>query len=168
MQGLIHGHGVATVDTFMFIFSGVRSGGRSNLLERIDTTSGECKTLGAVAGVTGTVPSARSGMGFVSWNRILYVFGGLGGSQYGVSLNDLHAFDTTHKTWVQLNSSTGVSGLPPSKAQHMGFTAQNGFLWVTFGWEMMSNPGADAHHSKYDISSKTWSVLSSAPLTLLG
>jgi len=79
-------------------------------------------------------------------------------------LNDLHAFDTTRKTWVQLNTSTGVSGSPPSKTQRMGFTAHNGFLWVTFGWEMMYDPGSDAH--KYDISSKTWSVLSSAPPTL--
>jgi hypothetical protein len=172
VPGSSQGHGVATVDTFMFIFGGVRSGGRSNRLDRIDTTSGVCTTLGAVAGVMGTAPSERSDMGFASWNRILYVFGGLGGFQDGVSsdgslimsLNDLHAFDTTRKTWVHLNSSTGVSGTPPSKARYMGFTAHNNFLWVTFGWEMMSNPGADAH--KYDISSKTWSVLSSAPPSL--
>ena len=127
----------------------------------IDPASGVCTRLDAAAGVTGDPPFAKfGGSGFDAWDDKLYVFGGVVGVMDGSSIysNDLHEFDPATRAWEQLDSAAGVTGIAPSARGDMGFSANNGSLFVTFGY------GPD--HWKYDafsykISTKTWSELSS-------
>lgn len=138
-------------------------GGTVNDLTEINTASGVCKRMDVAAGVMGTQPSGRSSMGFSAEGRVLYVFGGASESNLLVFMNDLYSYNTTTKTWMELNAAAGVTGSPPSVRGRVGMTAHDGSLWVTLGYD---KPGGgwddykkDSH--RYNIATKTWTALGS-------
>jgi len=137
----------------------------STLLTEIDPTSGVCTRLDVATGVTGNPPDQigpHTLAGFDAWDGKLYKFGGGGwvvvGEQSAWQIsNDLHEFDPATRVWQQLDGATGVTGIAPSARYSMGFSASNGSLFVSFGY------GSSWENDifRYEISTKTWSELSS-------
>ena len=157
--GALSGHGTAEAGGLLYLLEG-GGYGASVRLTRVDLTNGVCTRLDASAGVTGTPPQKRSGIGFAALDGILYVFGGMG--MGNKRKNELHAYTIASRVWRQLDAAANVTGSPPSARRFMGFSAGAVGLLVTFGDTYRWQDGPRSAHF-FNVSALAWVTLPEPP-----
>ena len=109
---------------------------RTDDLTEINPITGESTRLDEAAGVTGDAPQMNYGilsMGFASTDDDLFVFGGEVGSGSSTT-NAFYQFSLDNRIWTQLNSTTNVTGTPPSPRSNVICVVLDGSLIVLGGW----------------------------------
>lgn len=131
---------VGVYQTDLYIFGGVISGVKQNVMRRYDTVQRTIQTLGS-----GLPPGIDYCVGCCV-DTAFYVFGGQISSG---ATNTLYRYDVLLNTWVQLANA-------PSVLFGTSMLHHNGFLYVPG----VSSDGNTGFILRYSIAANTWTTLS--------
>jgi len=149
-------HALAAVGTDIYLFGGSTFSGSSGELFRYSTISMEWARLDAAAGVTGTLPGARSRHALAAVGTDIYLFGGMTDS---VRSGELFRYSTISMEWTTLDTTARITGTWPSARDCHALASVEMEIYL-FGGSTFS--GSSGELFRYSTISMEWARLDAA------